>query len=322
MKTPLVSVIIVNWNRKELLEKCLSSISCTEYPRLRVIVADNGSTDSSAGMVKERYPGIRLVRNRKNLGFSKANNQCIRLALSEGADYVLLLNNDTEIMEEEWLTRILELAEADKTVGIIGPRLVSPDGSIQISAHMISPMGFVGCESSQCKGQPTEVDEVLGAAFLIRRAVIERIGLLDEEYSPFYYEDSDYCMRAKKAGFKVVYYPSVTIVHQSAATTAGFLQYEKQRVFVSFKNMTRFRLINYPMLWLIPSMLVLLLGIFIERKPDSFGSRPFTMSNVRVHTEGTRILVIVQALMHNLGHLDEIVALRIRNRTLKRRVMP
>ncbi len=313
MKPPLVSIIVVNWNARRVLESCLASIKCTKYLRFSVTVVDNGSTDNSVSMIRSKFPNVRLIPNRENLGFSRANNQGIRLALRDGAEYILLLNNDTEVREKDWLSRIVKFAETDRRIGIIGPRLVYPDGSEQVSAHMISPLGLVGYVAAPLKGGAVHVDDVVGAVLLIKRAVIERIGLLDEGYSPFLYEETDYCMRAKRAGFKVVFYPSVTIVHNLGFSLTRVD--EARRLFVSFRNIARFRLLNYPLRWLLPSMAALFLGAFIERKDTS----RFAVNDVIGTTKvARRMMLIMRALLGILINLDEIVALRIRNRIFTR----
>jgi len=262
-------------------------------------------------MVKRDFPQIRLVQNRENLGFARANNQGIRLAIHIGAGYIFLLNNDVELKEEDWLVRLIEVAEEDPKVGIIGPGLIYPDGSIQGSAYMMraSPFGLLRNVLPTAERTAVQVDGVVGAAFLIKRAVVDRIGLLDEAYSPFLYEESDYCVRARRAGFKVVYYPCVTVVHRLGYSISKIDQ--RRRLFVSFKNMARYRLVNYPMRWLVPSIAALLLGAFVEREDVSGLSDLKLTKGV-----GIRIWLVVRALMDNLVNLDDIVVSRIRNRAL------
>jgi GT2 family glycosyltransferase len=315
MKTSLVDIIIVNWNGIGVLRTCLSSIERTKHPNFNVIVVDNGSTDNSVVMIRREFPDVKLIQNRENLGFSRANNQGIRLALRNRADYVLLLNNDIEIKEEDWLVRIVDLAEADPRIGIIGPRLIYPDGSIQVSAHMMrtNPFGRVRNVPPAAERTAVQVDGVVGAAFLIKRAVVDRIGLLDEGYSPFLYEESDYCMQAKRAGFKVLYYPSVTVVHRLGFSMSKIDQ--RRRLFVSFRNIARFRLINYPLPLIVPSMLALVLGAFVQREDVS---RLGLSDLKRVRGASIRMFLVMRALTDNLLNLNDIVVSRIRNRALAR----
>jgi GT2 family glycosyltransferase len=142
VEVPHVSIVIVNWNGEGVLETCLSSLARTGYPSFNIMVVDNGSANGSAGMARKKFPNVILIENCENVGSSRANYQGMRLALRDGANYLLLLNNDTQVGEEDWLIRMVELGEAESKVGVIGPRLIYPDGSLQISAHTISPIGF------------------------------------------------------------------------------------------------------------------------------------------------------------------------------------
>ncbi len=204
IRLPRVSVIILNWNAKEYLTMCLDSVLRTDYPKdsFEVLVVDNGSTDGSTDLVTENYPEIRLIRNERNLGYCKGNNVGIRAALG---DILILLNNDT-IVDRNWIRKIMHEFE-DATVGIIGCRLLYP------GTRIIQSLGFnerfVGYWESLCCGEeyddrknyPRTVDYVSGAALAIRKAVIKKIGLLDQYFECI--EDCELCYRAKKAGFNV-----------------------------------------------------------------------------------------------------------------------
>jgi len=214
MKVDL-SIIIVNWNTRELLKQCLASI---DYPA-EIIVVDNGSTDGSREMISDQWLMVKLIANNKNLGFAKANNQGIKIAKGE---FILLLNSDTKIKSNS-LKKLITFAKRKKDWGVVGPRLLNQDGSIQFSCfHFPSIkgafeqfwLGKIGAfEKFAPKGKKeTEVEAVAGAAFLIPRKVIARVGLLDERYF-FYFEDLDYCRRVKKAGLKVYYLPEAEIIH-------------------------------------------------------------------------------------------------------------
>ena len=224
-KSKMVSIIIVNWNEKEMLRKCLESIkSNTIYYPYEIIVVDNNSNDGSQEMIKMYFPWVKLIENKENLGFSRANN--IGIKTSKG-EYVLLLNNDTEV-KKGWLMNLIEFAENNKKFGVVGPKLLYQDGSVQ-----------------QLKGYPDtskEVDFVTGAAFLIKREVINKVGLLDEGFSPIYYEDKDYCMRVLKAGYKIGYTSSSVIVHHCGLTTDKLPSW---KYLVGNKNRIRFTLLHY-----------------------------------------------------------------------------
>lgn len=224
-----VSIIIANWNGRKLLEDCLTSImEKTDYPNFRVIVIDNGSTDNSVEMIRNKFPTAILIVNERNLGFAKANNQGIKYAFKMGANYFLLLNNDTVITQKGWLKKLVESIAYPKT-GILGCKILYPDGS----------------PHQHLSDHKTEVNTVKGAIFLIKREVVERIGLLDEKFSPAYGEEGDYCLRARAVGLKVVYDPGVTIIHQGAATAKKIFNsttLERLR----FKHQMRYHFLNFP----------------------------------------------------------------------------
>lgn len=223
-----LSVIIVNWNTKRLLEDCLESVfKFTKDVKIEVIVVDNGSKDGSQAMVKKKFPQVKLIPNKDNLGFAKANNQGIKKALGK---YVLLLNSDTYLIENSF-KKLVEKADSTVELGAMGPLLLNEDRSIQQSVGF-SPhlpqifwwMSFIDDlpggtilkpyhvdHDSFYKSQH-EVDWITGAAFLIPKKVVAKIGMLDDKIF-MYGEDFEWCYRIKKAGFKVYFSPFAKIVH-------------------------------------------------------------------------------------------------------------
>ena len=221
MENKDLSVILLNYNTRDLTKKCLRSVfdSSTDY-RFEVIIADNGSTDGSIEMIKNDFPNVKLIENKANLGFSKGNNVAIRQATGR---YILLLNTDTEIRENALDVSIKYLDE-HPVVGILGGKVLLPDGSLDKASRRKFPnpwnsflrlFGFKKFSDYNIDSpidQEMEVDGVMGAYLMIGRSVIDKIGLLDEEYF-MYGEDLDWCWQAKKAGYKVVYYPKAEIIH-------------------------------------------------------------------------------------------------------------
>ena len=138
---PEVCIIILNWNGKELLKDCLSSLlKLTGYPNYKVIVVDNGSTDGSLEYVKKNFPQVDVLPLDKNYGFAKGNNKGIKYALKKYKPrYILLLNNDTKIIQRDWLTKLVETAESDKKIGIVVPKLIYTDGRIQHIWTIVNP---------------------------------------------------------------------------------------------------------------------------------------------------------------------------------------
>lgn len=221
-----LSIIILNHNTKKLLSDALSTIKCS-YP-YEIIVVDNASTDGSVSYLKKHFPKIKLIESSENLGFAAGNNLGI---LQNQAEYCMLLNSDT-LVGQKALDLLIDYMEVRPDVGIITPKLVLENGDIDWGCHRGFPtvanaLGyFLGLDKfvpwlSQISGYHLlsknlntihEVDVVSGASMLIRKQVIDKIGFLDEDYF-MYAEDIDYCFRAKKAGFGVVYFPHAQITH-------------------------------------------------------------------------------------------------------------
>ncbi|HYM96314.1 MAG TPA: glycosyltransferase family 2 protein [Candidatus Sulfotelmatobacter sp.] len=220
---PELSVIVVSWNTRELLRACLEALEAGRATlRTETIVVDNGSEDGSPDLVRERFPRVQLIANPDNRGFAAANNQA--LAQTHGR-YVLLLNSDAEV-EPEALARLTRYADEHPEVGILGPKLLYPDGRLQPSggplptplwtiAGLLGLSGLLGRPrygTLRDYGRPAEVEEVSGAAMLVRREVIDRIGRLDEGFT-WGYEDVDFCLRARRAGWRVHYVPDARVRH-------------------------------------------------------------------------------------------------------------
>ncbi len=219
MTTPVLSVIILNWNTCDLLRDCLRSL--TPFPPdWELLVVDNASTDNSVAIVQAEFPYARLIVNTENRGFTGGNNQGI--AASTGC-YILLLNSDT-LVKPAALAELVHFMDEHPEAGAVGPRLLCPDGTPQPYAfggdptplyllrrglmHLVAhrPLHDWGTERLQ------SVDWVSGACLLVRRAAIEQVGLLDENMF-MYFEDNDWCLRLRKAGWKVFYNPQVGIIH-------------------------------------------------------------------------------------------------------------
>ena len=225
-----VSVIVVNHNTCDLLRECLRSVraEAAGLPT-QVIVVDNASSDGSVAVVRAEFPEVRLIESPSNLGFSKANNAGLRASSSP---YALLLNSDARLLPGA-LRAMASFMETHPDVGIVGPRLLNADGSLQLSCgipptpwtevcnklllHIPFPFFKMG---DWAHDRVREVGWVTGACLLARRAMLDRIGLLDEGMF-MYYEDLDLCLRARRAGWKVCYLPDAQAVHLGGATSRG-----------------------------------------------------------------------------------------------------
>lgn len=233
MPNPLVYIIILNWNRKEDTLSCLQSIERVAYPNLSVILVDNASSDGTVESVGESFPSVKVIENSRNLRFAGGNNVGIEYALRNKADYILLLNNDT-VVAPDFLDRLIEVADTDKRIGIAGPkiyyyqdrkRIWFAGGRVEYWKGWISHIGVREPDHGQYDVL-REVDYITGCCMLVKREVIERVGKLDERFF-IYGEDADWCLRASRAGYTLVYVPSSIIWHKVSASSGGNLSWFK-----------------------------------------------------------------------------------------------
>lgn len=217
---PQVGIIILNWNGKEDTIECLESLKDITYPNYKILLVDNGSTDGSIECFKIRYPEIEIIENRENLGFAEGNNVGIRRAIDEGADYVLPLNNDT-IVDSHFIEKLIEIAENDPKIGILGPkiyyydnprRINSAGGTINWSTGVGKNIGIGEIDTGQFN-DCLDVEYLMGAAILIKSELIRKIGGFDNEFF-LLLEDTELCVRAQKAGYRTVFCPSSKIYHK------------------------------------------------------------------------------------------------------------
>lgn len=211
-----VSIIILNWNNYKDTKECLLSLDKITYPNYEVIVVDNGSIDGSTLKIQKDFPQHKYIYNKDNLGFTEGNNIGMKYAMKKGTDFVLILNNDV-VVEKNFLESLVDIALRNPDVGIVGPAIyfyrepekLSRTGC-KINYWRINTKVYDSVESA-------EMDWVYGCCLLVKKEVINKIGYL---YEPYFlsYEDVDYCVRAKKAGFKIIYEPKAKIWHKSGTT--------------------------------------------------------------------------------------------------------
>jgi len=262
-----LSIIIVNWNAKDLLLRCLTSVYQTiEGVEMEVLVVDNGSNDGSGEAIKGRFPGVNFIQNQKNLGFAKANNQALRLS---NGKYLLLINPDTEIKEGS-IERLLSFMESSPEAGVAGAELINADGSKQnsianfpsLATELLNknvlrwffPKTFPGKEKDYFA--PIEVDSVIGACMMVRRQAIDQVGLLDEGYFLFL-EETDWCYRVKKAGWKVYHVPQAEIYHFQGKSA----EIEKEKAKIEYYR-SRYLFFKKNRGWL--QWFILLIGLMIR----------------------------------------------------------
>jgi GT2 family glycosyltransferase len=230
-----LTVVLVSWNTRDLLHKCIRSV-VREIGTLReqhysaeIIVVDNASSDDTTHMVRSCFPSVRLVANAENLGFAAANNQAIAQSTSR---YILLLNPDT-ILKEKSLTRMLSFMDETPDAGACGPLLLNADTTLQQSCYRFQSPARIAWQlfyldnlfplarypmARWGRSQVQQVDVVKGACLLLRRAVIQTAGSLDEQYY-MYSEEADLCYRIAKEGWHTYWVPSAQVVHFGGAST-------------------------------------------------------------------------------------------------------
>ena len=258
MKTDL-SVIIVNWNTKELLKQCIDSVQNeTKRYSYEIIVADNNSSDGSAEMVLRNFPYVRLIRNLENFGFAAANNHAINIAKGS---HILLLNPDTLILDGATDKMMDEYVKKDFK-GLLTCRLLNPDLSLQKSvnkfysffgsllenrffASVFSRKQVAGSNNMNLWDHSSrkEIDWARGAVLMFAREVKDAIGVLDENYY-IYGEEIDFYYRAKKAGYKALFIPEAEIIHYGKASSR---QRRTEMFFQNYKSFYTFLKKNYPL---------------------------------------------------------------------------
>jgi GT2 family glycosyltransferase len=230
-----MSIVVLTWNGKDLLLDCLESLdreirsrSDAERLETEVLVVDNGSRDGSVEAVRERFPWVELIALPRNIGFAAGNNAGLRKARGR---IVVLLNNDTVVLRDG-LERCARYLEAHPDVGVVGPQLLHPDGRKQNSIHnfpslvtelipkvvleILLPRRFPSKRFQH--REPLDVDAVLGACLVVREEVVESVGPLPEDYF-FFLEETDWCFRIRRAGWRIVHLPEARLIHIHGAGT-------------------------------------------------------------------------------------------------------
>lgn len=306
-----VSIIIVNWNTKKLLKDCLRSIyEQTHNIGFEVIVVDNCSSDGSTEMVRAEFPKVILMGNKENRGFAAANNQAI--AITRGR-YILLLNSDTVILDKA-IEKTVSFADAHPEAAASGCRVLNPDSSVQTTCFMFPSIlnmllsstylyklfpgsKFFGREQMTWwdRNDVREVDVVTGCFILVRREAIEQVGILDERFF-MYGEETDWCYRMKKNGWKIMFTPVGQIIHfggQSASKTPVSMTIQLKLSILKF--------IKKHYRWPLPSFARLLTALFfIIRLPAwfvifLFRPRHRSEASTKLHSYSTGIVDVLFA---------------------------
>ncbi|MHC4607187.1 MAG: glycosyltransferase family 2 protein [Planctomycetota bacterium] len=223
-----LTIVIPSWNGKGLLRPCLESVPAAAGKlQVETIVVDNGSTDGTSEMVRGEFPDVRLLRNERNLGFAVPVNQGVKDAKGR---HVLVLNNDTRLTPGS-LETIVEYMDATPRAGIVTPQLIHEDGRLQNSIANLPSLKEVFLGKSALRTlfpkrypskrqefrEPAEIESAVGAAMFVRREMIAEVGGLDERFFA-YFEETDWCLRARKAGWKILLHPGAKVVHYQGRT--------------------------------------------------------------------------------------------------------
>lgn len=239
------SVIIPNWNGKDLLENCLSSLYRQSFKDFEIILIDNGSSDESLKYVVEHYPQVRIIKLNRNYGFARAINEGVKNSLSE---YVVFLNNDTSV-NKDWLKNLIQCADLHPEVISVNPKLLNFQ-----SKKIIDGVGILINEVGQAKsigwqeedlGQYNKEQYIFGAtggASLFRRLDFIKVGMFDEKYF-MYSEEVDFAFRAQFLGFKSIYCPKAFVYHKHKSTAKKTPQHIE---YWQFKNMTQTIIKDFP----------------------------------------------------------------------------
>lgn len=240
---PAVHIILLNWNQRQLTAECLDSLRSVTYPAFRVLLVDNCSSDDSVSYIREHYPEVTVLENQDNMGYSEGNNIGIRYALRESAEYIMLLNNDT-VVDPQVVTDLISVAESDPAAGIVTPKIYYYDdpqriwcagASVDVRNGSTTRLQAEEIDLDK-EVEPYEVDFASGCAMCLKRAVIEKIGVMDPRFF-IYYDETDWCVRAHSAGWKVLYVPSGRIWHKVSAamgTTSPATDYYMNRNLLLF----------------------------------------------------------------------------------------
>lgn len=298
MRTPLVSVIVLNYNGKKHLETCLSSIKKTKYSNFETILVDNGSSDGSVDFVRRRFKWVKVVVNEENLGFTEGNN--IGYENSSGK-YVVLLNNDTAV-DPMWLSEMVKVLEKDKKIGACAckVKLFSKRSLFNSAGIELDIYGFASSRGLPSRnnyeedvGQYDKVEEVFsayGAAMMIRRSAIEEVGLFNPDYK-MWFEEIDFCWRLRLAGYKIFYTPKAVVYHKLFSTRKTAIFSKKQKFFLE-RNRLRTMVQNYSL-----EMLIKILPFYMLLKLSE-------LSLYLIFRKSGDAKAMIAAFFSNLGKLS------------------
>jgi len=280
-----VAILLINWNNEPDTAECLDSCLKLDYANFRIIVVDNGSVDDSGTRLKKRFPDVEVIKTGSNLGFSGGNNVGIRHALSLGAEYIWLLNNDT-VVDSAALSTLVGMAENDRTIGMVGSKIHYHDAPSKIwyagawldkrYPYRSSHRGL----NEEDRGQydlAGETGYVSGCSLLATKRMIEKVGLLDDDLF-LYYEDIDWNARAVKKGWKAVYCPSSLVFHKVSISIGG-MDSPRMKYYLA-RNLLYFIRHNFPETFLQAVLFDLYENVLVAVKKRNFRAAGYAIRGI------------------------------------------
>ncbi len=313
---PVISVIIVSYNVKEFLQQCLLSIrSALRNIPAEIFVVDNASDDGSPQLVKEQFPDVKLIQNTRNEGFARANNRALKQAKGQ---YLVLINPDT-ITQEDTFERLLEFMQTHADAGMVGCKILNPDGSLQLACRRSFPSPWVAFTrltglsllfpQSRLFGrynltflpedQVAEVEAISGSFMMMRREAFEQVGLLDESFF-LYGEDLDWCYRTIQAGWKIYYVPDTQIIHFKGESSK---RSRLDSLLIFYQSMARFVKKHFRQRYFFITYYLLIIAIWL-RAALSFFQNSFRSIALPLLDLAFMQISLAAAIFIKFGHLE------------------
>ena len=236
MSAPKVSIIIVNYNGKELLQKCLDSLLKVNYDNFEIILVDNNSTDGTVEFITKNYPSLIIIKLDSNKGFAEPNN--VAAKISKGK-YLLFLNNDT-VVTPNFISEMVKVMETDKKIAVCQSLLLKPDGSVDSSGDFIDHLGVVYNSKTKID-EIREVSSAKGASMLVRSDIFEKLDGFDQKFF-ITFEDVDLCWRSWILGYRVLIIPTSIVYHEGGITIKKI---KSEIAFHGFKNQLAMKITNF-----------------------------------------------------------------------------
>ena len=254
----LGSIIIVNWNAKAYLEKCIESILSKSFTDYEIILVDNASSDDSVNFVKDNFPQVKIIKNKNNVGFAEGNN--IGIANSSGK--IIVLFNPDAVADKDWLSILINVIQSSKKIAAVTGKMYYLDNKYEKDAvfctwSKIDP--FSAAPYNFHNNEPvSNVDYLSGAAMVIKRDVLDKIGLMDSDYF-LYFEETDLCARMIRAGYDLMYVPSAIVRHAVSP-----LSNSVNKVYYMERSRIRFVLKNFDLLYVVSFFFIFWARLFLS----------------------------------------------------------